>query len=259
MGTATVFAMTVSGMAHAQDATIRGRVTDEYGAPVAFARVATPTAGAETDENGFYRFVAPRADSLRLTVSALDYETFLVVLPYPENPEWVYDVRLFSHAVTLGVVTVTEKFRERVEEAVVSIETIGAKKVDLMSNTTIVAALEQMPGMTFTGQQPSIRGSSGYTFQAGSRVLTLLNGLPMMSPELGAVNFDLLPADNVKQVEVLKGASSVIYGAGAMGGIINVLTEEPTEASKTVVRTRAKFFDAPRNRRADFDLSLIHI
>ncbi len=242
------------GMAWAQETTtIRGRVTDEHGAPVSFARVSTENSGAETREDGYYRFSTPRTDSLRLRVDALDYEPFAVVLPFPQENEFVYDVKIFSNAVTLGVVTVTEKFRERVEEAVLSIETLGTKKVDLMSNSTIVAALEQMPGMTFTNQQPSIRGSSGYTFQAGSRVLTLLNGLPMISPELGAVNFDLLPADNVKQIEVLKGASSVIYGAGAMGGIINVLTEEPTEEPKTVVRTRAKAFDAPPNRLSDFD------
>ncbi|GIV43366.1 MAG: hypothetical protein KatS3mg035_0489 [Bacteroidia bacterium] len=76
--------------------------------------------------------------------------------------------------------------------------------------------------------QPNIRGSAGYTYGSGTRVLTMLDGLPMISADRSGTNFDMLPTDNIKQVEVIKGASSVLFGAGAMGGVINVLTADPT-------------------------------
>ncbi|MCS7086568.1 MAG: TonB-dependent receptor, partial [Bacteroidia bacterium] len=67
------------------------------------------------------------------------------------------------------------------------------------------------------------------------------------------MSFDMLPTDNVAQVEVFKGATSVLYGAGAMGGVINVITADPADTPRTVVRLRAGVFDAPRNRLADWD------
>ncbi|MDW8335045.1 MAG: carboxypeptidase-like regulatory domain-containing protein, partial [Bacteroidia bacterium] len=63
-----------------QTTTIRGRVTDEFGAPVPFARVSSVASGAETDENGMYAFSVARGDSLRIKVEALDYEPFFAVL-----------------------------------------------------------------------------------------------------------------------------------------------------------------------------------
>jgi len=68
------------------------------------------------------------------------------------------------------------------------------------------------------------QGGSGYSYGAGSRVLVLVDDLPLLSPDAGDVKWDYLPVENISQVEIIKGASSVLYGSSALNGIINVRT-----------------------------------
>jgi iron complex outermembrane receptor protein len=134
-----------------------------------------------------------------------------------------------------------------------SMEVVETKQVDRMASVNIISAMQQISGITIYDEQPSIRGSSGYTYGAGSRVLTLMNGLPMVTADRASVSWDMLPADNIQQIEVFKGASSVLYGAGAMGGVINLITADPADTARTVVRFGTSIFDRPANDSADWD------
>jgi iron complex outermembrane receptor protein len=240
----------------AQQVTITGQVNDETGQPMpGFTVVANDgKAGAVTDNQGRYTIRLTAPDSVVLVFQALEFRTVRErVELQPGKTNYVLNVNMEAEAVTLGTVTVTEQFKQSLERSVGSMAVIETKSIDRMAATTVVEAVNQIPGVSFNDDQPSIRGSSGYSFGAGSRVITCLNGLPMITPETGSVNFDLLPSDNIQQVEVLKGASSVLYGAGAMGGVINVITADPTDVPYTSIRLRCKFFDSPANPAADFD------
>jgi iron complex outermembrane receptor protein len=69
------------------------------------------------------------------------------------------------------------------------------------------------------------------------QTLVLLDGIRMNDSQTGHFNFDLpLPPDSVSRVEILKGAGSAIYGADALGGVVNVLTRAP-ESSELRLRT----------------------
>lgn len=241
--------------AWAQKVTVKGLVTNEDGEALPYIRVIgnRGQAGIETNDRGEYQLQLNRQDTLYLEFQAMDYEQKEIAIPRPTQDVVVQNVKLETIGVTLGVVTVTEQFRQRVEETTASLQTVSSKRLDQFANTNIMDAISMVPGVTIYDEQPSIRGSSGYTYGAGSRVLTLLNGLPMLSADRGSVTFDMLPTDNVAQVEVFKGATSVLYGAGAMGGVINVITADPADTPRTVVRIRAGMFDAPRNRLADWD------
>lgn len=153
----------------------------------------------------------------------------------------------------LEAVTVTsELVKQRVERSASSIQVLQAADIDRMSATDPISALELVPGITIYDEQPSIRGSSGYTYGAGTRVLTLLNGLPLITPDLNAASFDMLPIDAVQQIEVLKGASSVLYGSGALGGVINLITKLPTEEPLTQLRGTFRLYDRPANAAANW-------
>jgi len=147
----------------------------------------------------------------------------------------------------------SELLDQKIERSTISLQTLDAKQLDRMVSTDPISALQLMPGLTIYDEQPSIRGSSGYTFGAGTRVLTMLNGLPLLSPDLNAASFDLLPMDAVKQIEVMKGAASVLYGSGALGGVIHMITEKPSTVPYTQIRSTFRLYDRPANRNADWD------
>ncbi|MEP3211384.1 MAG: TonB-dependent receptor [Maribacter sp.] len=74
-------------------------------------------------------------------------------------------------------------------------------------------------------------GFSGVQIQgiASDYVLILMNGVPLVGRSAG--NFDLsrLTVGNIKQIEVVKGPSSSLYGSEALGGVINIITEKPDD------------------------------
>jgi outer membrane cobalamin receptor len=75
---------------------------------------------------------------------------------------------------------------------------------------------------------PSIRGSST------AQVLVLLDGVPLNSVLVGSVDLSTIPIDDVERIEVLRGPFSVIYGSGALGGVISIVTRRRARPAITV-------------------------
>ena len=95
--------------------------------------------------------------------------------------------------------------------------------------------LEKTSGISILDGQPSIRGGSGFSYGVGSRVLMLVDDLPMISADAGDIKWNYMPVENVNQVEVIKGASSVLYGSSALNGVINLRTRFPGNDPQTEV------------------------
>ena len=93
--------------------------------------------------------------------------------------------------------------------------------------------------------QASIRGGSGFSYGAGSRVLALIDGLPVLSPDAGNIKWQFLPLENISQIEVIKGASSVLYGSSALNGIINFRTADPGQTPVTKFFLETGIFGNP--------------
>jgi iron complex outermembrane receptor protein len=77
--------------------------------------------------------------------------------------------------------------------------------------------------------------------------MLLADGMPILSGDIGRPNWTLLPTENIAQVEVIKGASSVLYGSAALSGVINVRTGYPGETPITRASVFAGAYDAPGN------------
>ena len=100
-------------------------------------------------------------------------------------------------------------------------------KPSFIANTNPIgmdAAIAQVPGVTVIDSQANIRGGSGFSYGAGSRVLVLVDDIPQITADANDVKWEFLPIENINQVEVIKGASSVLYGSSALNGVINIRT-----------------------------------
>ena len=74
----------------------------------------------------------------------------------------------------------------------------------------------------------SIRGS---TFE---QVLVLVDGVRMSDPQTGHFDLDLaVPLERVERIEILRGPASAVYGADALGGVVNVVTRDGSGARST--------------------------
>ena len=83
-----------------------------------------------------------------------------------------------------------------------------------------------------------------------TRTAVLSDGLSLSSADRGEVQTKMAPLENVKQVEVVKGASSVVYGSSALNGVVNVITEWPSQNEpKTELETNVGIYDSPKDPR----------
>lgn len=203
--------------------------------------------GTLTNENGQFSIsIIPGTYQLKIYMS--EYDTIYKNVYIPDSGLILENIFLQSRSTELEQIVVTgSRLEQKIEQMPVSTDLIKPRTIDHLSVSSVVPVLEQTPGITIQDDQPGIRGSSGYAYGAGSRVMIMLDGLPMLSGDAGFSQFDMLPVDNIHQIEVIKGASSVLYGSSALGGVINVRTDRPGLTPKTSIRVRSGLYDRPAN------------
>jgi len=191
--------------------------------------------GSSTDVNGRYSFTIP-VGKHRLVCSFTGMRSDTVEVIIEDGEVTVQDFSLGQMAEELGVVVVSAgRFTQKLEELTVSMDVLKPGIIESKNATNITQALEQTPGLTIMDEEPQIRSGSGYSFGLGSRVAILVDDLPVMTGDQGKAEWSFIPIENVEQIEVIKGASSVMYGSSALSGVINIRTAYPKEKPLTKV------------------------
>ncbi|MFW6328323.1 MAG: TonB-dependent receptor plug domain-containing protein, partial [Bacteroidota bacterium] len=149
----------------------------------------------------------------------------------------------------LDEVVVTEgKYEQKLSEVTVSMEVLKPQQISNQNITSLDMLLERTPGISILDGQPSIRGGSGYSYGVGSRVLMLVDDLPMLTGDAADIKWNYLPVENMNQVEVVKGASSVLYGSSALNGVINLRTRFPGNVPETEITVfRGSYMEPERS------------
>ena len=143
------------------------------------------------------------------------------------------------------VVVSAGKRKQAIEEIPVSMEIIKPQLIDNKGITDLEQAVDQTPGVNTMDGQVSIRGGSGFAYGTGSRVLLLWNGMPLLSGYAGDTQWNAIPMEQAAQIEVMKGASSVLYGSGALNGVIALAEKEPKSTPETKIKIQNGIYGDP--------------
>ncbi len=130
---------------------------------------------------------------------------------------------------TITVVAST-RTNKRLEDQPMRVEVLEREEIEekmLMTPGDIVMMLNEMGGMRVQTTSPSL-GAASVRIQGmrGRYTRVLSDGLPLFG-EVGGLGLLQIPPMDLGQVEVIKGVASALYGAGAMGGVINLLSRRP--------------------------------
>jgi iron complex outermembrane receptor protein len=239
----------------AQEGVLVGNVSDKQthetliGASVVM--MTEKSRGAATDINGNYRFQLP-VGTHQVICSFTGMRADTVTVQIFEGRETRWNFTMDDYSEELGVVVVSSgRYEQRLEELTVSMDVLRPDVITAKAATNITQVLEQTPGLTIMDEEPQIRSGSGYSFGVGSRVAVLVDDMPVMSGDISKVEWSFIPMENIEQIEVIKGASSVVYGSSALSGAINVRTSYPKEepVTKVVIYTgfRSAILDSTAN------------
>ena len=201
--------------------------------------------GTATNFNGEFKIKNLTSGTYEIIASYIGYDKEIATIQI--NEEVVeHTFYLTKNSTEIDVVVISAgKFEQKLEEVTVSMDIIKPSIIENKNTVDLSELMNQSPGVQVIDGQANIRGGSGWSYNTGSRVLVMVDDMPLLSGDRGTVEWDMIPMENVSQIEVIKGASSVLFGSSALNGVINVRTAYPKGAPETNISVFSGFYDAP--------------
>ncbi|MCX7744955.1 MAG: TonB-dependent receptor [Flavobacteriales bacterium] len=231
-----------------QKATLKGKVLDEQTKePIPFLNISIEgtSQGTATDFEGNYE-LSLDPGTHTIVFSSVDYGKVKEKVTLKAGEVKKLDLFLELKAVEIEMFVKSEgKFEKKLDEVTVSLEVLKPNIIQNKNATSADQSLQQVPGVTIVDSEPQIRAGSGYSFGAGSRVMVLVDDIPLLSGDAGRPSWGFIPIENIEQIEVIKGASSVLYGSAALNGVINVRTAYPKDKPLTKITSFMGIYDLP--------------
>ncbi len=219
-----------------QTATLRGTIKDgKTGELLEGANVVQPPAnGTTTDVKGNYELkVTPGEVTLIVSYIGMNPDTLRTTVKDGEVK--TFNVSLGGSPVELQQVVIGEsKIAVKIQKITQSVDVIGTRVLQSNNITNMQQAVTKVPGVTMLDGQMSIRGGSGYAYGTGSRVVLVIDEMPLMTPDRGEIKWAFIPTENTEQMEVTKGAAVVQYGSFALNGALNVTTAYARDTPNTM-------------------------
>ena len=199
--------------------------------PVAGAIVTAGVQQGATDANGRVELRVPAGEvSLTVRKDGLIDARREVTVP-ASGAEVTVDLVAIPGIEEEVVVVATTRTGRRVEDQPTRVEVLGREEIEekmLMTPGDIVMMLNEMGGLRVQATSPSI-GAASVRVQGmkGRYTRFLSDGLPLFGQQVGGLGLLQIPPMDLGHVEVIKGVASALYGAGAMGGVVNLLSRRP--------------------------------
>ncbi|MEX0316039.1 MAG: TonB-dependent receptor [Allomuricauda sp.] len=228
-----VFVLGLSAFGFAQDATLKGRVT-ENGQPLPFANVLLKGTqmGTASDADGYFTLVNLEPGDYALLASSVGYIPYKSTFSIRSGQTKTINIEMTASAEALNetVVTGTLKPVSRLESAV-PVEVYTPTFLKKNPTPSIFEALQNVNGV-----RPQINcnvcntGDIHINGLEGPYTLVLIDGMPIVSG-LGTVyGLSGIPNSLIEQIEIVKGPASTLYGSEAVGGLINIITKHAPNA-----------------------------
>ena len=227
-------------------ATVRMVVVSAAG-PVVGAAVSAIGVRAETDRAGsaVLRLTVP-AEPIVLLVRRLGFAPESLHIALRPALDTTVSVILRERAAAIAPVIVSSTRTERrVEEEPLRVEVLAGEDVGektQMHPADLRTLLTEMSGVQVQTTSPSL-GAAGVRIQGmrSRHTLILTDGLPLYGAQAGTFGLLQIPPLELRQAEVIKGAASALYGPGALGGVLNLVSRRPPDSSEAIVNQTARW------------------
>src|SRR5690606_14267728 len=236
-----------TGITYPQSLSISGKVTDSRLNPLPNVNIIISETGrgAATNVEGNFIIEHLLPGEYDLEVSFIGYESQTIKVVLKDKSEKINVVLKELPVETEQVIISASKYEQRISELPVSAEVIGAEIISQKNFNNLEDALRYVPGINMTDDQISIRGSSGYSRGAGSRVLLAIDGLPLYTGDTGETIWEVIPVHVLERAEIIKGAASSLYGSTAIGGVVNLITSKIPEDQIIYLKSYIGAYDKP--------------
>ena len=151
---------------------------------------------------------------------------------------------VFAQTSQSTVIVTGSRFQENLNEVPANVKVITRDEIENSSSNTIPQVLSQIGGLKVSGLNSSSLNldasvdMGGFGPTGNSTTVVLVDGIRINPIDQGSVDWASIPIDSIERIEILQGGASVQYGNGAVGGVINIITnggkKNINQASATV-------------------------
>lgn len=128
---------------------------------------------------------------------------------------------------TLKGITVTAtRNAEDLQSAPAAVHVITKQQIQQKNIQSAAQAVSMATGVSTTGSEEGTVNLRGYSTR---NILIMVDGQPMNTAWNGDVDWNMIPVENIRRVEVVSGGQSALYGGRAVGGVINIMTDSPRQ------------------------------
>ncbi len=236
-GLAVWFLMLVVTAQSARD-TMQGRVADASGAvlPGASVTLHNLSTGLErvitTTADGSFTFAGVRDGRYKITATITGFAATEMVVNLPRTE--AIELRLEPAGLAERITVISGSRQEELRESLnTKVDVIGRNRIRDTGYESVAEVLQELPGVvTRRGSASGNSGSGGEQIQGidSRQALVLFDGQPVIGArgiKSGVLNLDRQAVGNLESIEVVKGASSALYGSDAIGGVINQISRDP--------------------------------
>jgi len=214
---------------------ITGTVTDKMDSkPLVGVNVYLPDflIGAVTDTNGFYRISdLPKGDAI-VKFSFVGYQTVYRNV-FITDKDIMLNLKLDIKVIHGEEVVISGNFTSTQHDNTIKISTVRIEQITQAGTPSLIESITRVPGVNMISKGPGvvtpvIRGLSL------SNILVLKNSVPMENFQFSENHPYLIDENGLERVEIIKGPASLIYGSGAVGGVVNLIPEPVAKTGEVV-------------------------
>ncbi len=194
--------------------------------------------GDITDVNGIVilRGLPNGKQTVELSYIGYKSETLLIDLPQADTSKWL-EIKMLSDETDLEIVTVSAmRTNARIEDLPMKVEVLGLEELNEENGIKPgnIGSLLGDLSVIHIQQISAVSGGSVVRMQGldGKYTQILRDGLPLYDGFSGGLGILQIPPLDLKQIEIIKGSVSTLYGGGAIGGMINLVTKQPLEKAE---------------------------
>jgi outer membrane cobalamin receptor len=215
---------------------ISGNITDnKTGQPLETACVylVPISLGAETDSRGNYFIPGVPPGDYQIVISLIGYETIKaenIQIHERENLELNYSLQPTVLSGLDPVVVTATRGQSLISAVPASVDVVTRETIERQNPQNLAEVLDNVQGV-FIKDYGGIGGTKTISVRGSSteQVLVLLDGQRLNNAQSGQVDFSTVSAEGIERIEVVRGGNSALYGADAVGGVINLITKKDTE------------------------------
>jgi outer membrane receptor for ferrienterochelin and colicins len=193
--------------------------------------------GETTDIDGAYSIFGINEGNYMVEANHVAYGVVTIQVKISNRP-YVLDFELSEALGSTDIIVVSAGRRaEKLSDASANIQVVEAKPISIQQEGTAFGTIRNVTGINYTqaGLSQQQINARGYTSVFTTNMLTLVDYRVTVLPGISGTIPSLLaiPKEDIKQIEVISGPNSALYGANAGFGVVNIISKDPKEFQST--------------------------